>query len=303
PSLQNIARLGPVLVSKPIVKTLLDFLLTKNPYYREAGTEFSQENFDALFSSNDSNRQKAFPQSVELGFLQLDEAVRSSTCDYTDRYETLGSAPDDPDEILMEPVGYTDGDHTPQNYTDMKVKALSWCRRGHAFIKSQAGSTPFSERDEAFLSSVFPHLDPWGLAALNHPHRKYKTSLLRQVQHFLKLHNSPFQRDPAFAFILWNIVQRSEVNKCMNFRIKEHQRDSVIKDILSFSPDTLDQLSEKWRLNPSARPTTAKEKKVFRILRNLRHVGSNLKGSAAQKICLRNQIRALINSLGTPALF
>ncbi|KAG8964161.1 hypothetical protein FRC00_003609, partial [Tulasnella sp. 408] len=153
PSLQNIARLGPVLVSKPIVKTLLDFLLTKNPYYREAGTEFSQENFDALFSSNDSHRQTAFPQSVELGFLQLDEAVRSSTGDYTDRYETLGSTPEDLDEILMEPVGYTDGDHTPQNYTDMKVKALSWCRRGHGFIKSQAGSTPFSERDEAFLSS------------------------------------------------------------------------------------------------------------------------------------------------------
>lgn len=302
PSLQNIARLGPVLVSKPTVKTLLDFLLTKNPYYRDGGTEFSQENFDALFAPEDARRQKAIPQSVELGFLQLDEAVRSSTSDYTDRYAFLGNT-EGSDEILMEPVGYTDGDHTPQNYTDMKVKALSWCRRGHAFIKSQAGSAPFSDRDEAFLSSVFPHLDPWGLVALNHPHRKYKSSLLRQVQHLLKLHDSPFQRDPAFAFILWNIVQRSEVNKCMSFRVKERQRDSIIKDILSFPPDTLDQLSEKWRLNPSARPTTADEKKIFRVLRKLRHVGSSLKGSAAQKICLRNEIRALINTLGTPALF
>ncbi|KAG8942843.1 hypothetical protein FRC04_003474 [Tulasnella sp. 424] len=303
PSLQNIARLGPVLVSKPTVKTLLDFLLTKNPFYRDTGTRFSQPNYDALFAPEDVHRQIAIPQSVELGFLQLDEAVRSSTSDYTDRYQSLDNLPDESDELLMEPIGYTDGDHTPQNYTDMKVKALSWCRRGHAFIKSQAGSTPFSDRDEAFLSSTFPHLDPWGLVALNHPHRQYKTSLLRQVQHLLRLHNSPFERDPAFAFILWNIIQRSEVNKCMNFRVKASQRDSIIKDILSFPPETLDQLSEKWRLDPSARPTTPDEKKIFRVLRKLRHVGSNLKGSAAQKICLRNEIRALINTLGTPALF
>jgi hypothetical protein len=48
-TVSNIASLGPVLVSKGVVKTLIDFLLANNPWYVDSGVSFSLDNFNALF--------------------------------------------------------------------------------------------------------------------------------------------------------------------------------------------------------------------------------------------------------------
>lgn len=301
PTPENIEKLLPVLCNKSIVETMVNFLCEKNPYYM-GSVSFSQRNLDALFAEDDADRDAAIPQAVHIAHLPLDEAVRSATSDYTDRNEGLIPSSEG-DGILVDAVGYTDGDHTPQNYLEMKTRALALCRQGHPYLVSQSGSAPMCDRDEAFLTSVFPHLDPWGIGALNHPARPHKTSLLRQVQHLLQLHDSPFERDPNFAFVCWNIISKAEVNKSMSFRVKESQRSEVVKDIMSLSLDALDVMQKKWQRNPYARPSSVEEQKALRVLKTLRQMSTHMVGSAGYKQHLRNEIRGMMNVLGTPALF
>lgn len=307
PTKENIKRLSPSLASKSIVSILLDFLLPNNPHYARSGVTFSQENLDRLFGDGDQGNDTAIPCAATIDTLELDEAVRSGTTDYTDRYDDIDDIEtrnsDDPARILMEPVAYTEGDHSPQNLLDMKVKALSRVINGRPYLKSQSSSRPLSEWDNDFLSAVWPHLDPWGIGGLNYSGRENKTSLFRQVQHLLQLDRSPFESDPTFAFVCWNIIQKAEVNQTTNFRVSDRERTSLVRDIWKLDPDLLDQISAKWALNPAAKATTANEKAAVRILRKLRHVGGSLKGSAAQKQTLRNEIRGMMNVLGTPALF
>lgn len=304
PTLENIAALHPVLVSKPIVLTLLDFLIAKNRWYR--GTTFSQVNLDALFAPGDISAEQAVPCSADIVYLETDEGLRSLGADYTDRYGDVDCVldPSGSDKrLFMEPVGYTEGDHSRKNYDEMRCVALSRVLRGQPFLKSQSGSAPKSERDPDFLTSVWPHLDPFGLVGFDNPERTHRTSFLRQVQHFLKLDKSPFEQDPSFPFICWNIVQKSEVNKTSAFRVKEAERERVVKEILSLSPDVLDTIAAKWEKDPNALATNAEELMAMRVLRSLRHISTHLKGSAGAKLSQRNEIRSLINRHGTPALF
>jgi hypothetical protein len=49
--------------------------------------------------------------------------VDGGTADYTDRY----TFDDDASDLVMEVVGYVNGDHSPQNHDIMKASALAWC--------------------------------------------------------------------------------------------------------------------------------------------------------------------------------
>lgn len=300
PTPDNIAQLSPVLVSKSVVKTVVDFLLEHNPYYH-SGTSFSQANFDALFSPELASVDTATLASVEKAFLAVAPESESASADYTDRNNIEDGSLADP--LLLESVGYTEGDHTPQNYSDMKIKAINHCRKGLPFLQSRSGAQPMSDRDEAFLTSVFPHLDPWGIAPLNSRKRSNKSSLKRQVQYLLSLHHSPFERDANFAFICWNIITKAEVNKTVSFRVKDSQRTAIVNDIMNLSTEALDSLASKWEKDPSLKPSTTDEKAVARVLNRLRHVSGSLTGSDARKRAQRNEIRGLMNVEGTPALF
>ncbi|KAI6138892.1 hypothetical protein BKA82DRAFT_67705, partial [Pisolithus tinctorius] len=56
----------------------------------------------------------------------------------------------DEDEASDSGVTYTDGDRSEQSCCTMKV--------------SHTGSELMNENSPGFLSAVFPHLDPWGIA-------------------------------------------------------------------------------------------------------------------------------------------
>ncbi|KAJ7692402.1 hypothetical protein B0H17DRAFT_934044, partial [Mycena rosella] len=69
PTRDNIKKLGPVLVSKTRVQTILDFLLKENAYYVASGTTFSQSNFDNMLGSEWDGMDAGIPSGIELGCL------------------------------------------------------------------------------------------------------------------------------------------------------------------------------------------------------------------------------------------
>ena len=242
PMAANISKLSPVLVLKTRVQTMLDFLLSRNKWYQSSGAIFSAENFANMFTGEDTDKYKAAPHAVDLCWLPeaYSETMEGTDADYTDRNEYARS-PDNSD-IVMEAIGYAAGDKTPQNYKIMKASAPR-----KKYIKMQGGATLLSDRDPGMLMYVFPHLDPWGIAGFYQSERTEDQyiSFEHQIKNLLIQDNSPFQVDPNFAYVYWNILQKHEVNKTASFCTSTEYQKIIVNKLNEIGPTILDLIA-KW---------------------------------------------------------
>ncbi|TFK87211.1 hypothetical protein K466DRAFT_491259, partial [Polyporus arcularius HHB13444] len=304
PTKDTIARLRPVLVRKSRVKTMITFLMEHNVHYRR-GPEFrgfSRSNLDLLFGPDRVEEDVGVPCAMEIGFLEECEAIRGATADYTRRNE--GGRVAEGEELLMENVGYTDGDETPLTYRQMKMKALKHCLTGGKFLRSQAGSEFIPDfQNPRLLSWLFPHLDPWGIGGFFEPSRKVALTLEEQLSYLLQVDDAPFASDPDFAFVYFNIRQKKAVCDSVNFRVKVSQQQEIVRRLLNVDVNVLQRLIERFEKDPKYEPKTMEEVGIMSVLNQVRMVGRDLPGTAAYKVTLRNEIRSLVNFKGTPALF
>ncbi|KAJ7603334.1 hypothetical protein DFH06DRAFT_1022336, partial [Mycena polygramma] len=295
PTEDTIHKLSPVLVTKSRVITMLDFLLTSNTLYKRAAT-FSQSNLDDLFSFANRKRDTSFPHAAELACLPLSDVNPVATSSYTSRSDRTGD--DDPEDdnepgkIVMEAVGYAAGERTPESYSVMKATALAWCLDRNKFIQMQTGSTFISENDFGMITFAFPHLDPYGIGGFNEPLRPFaqRISFERYVKNLLMQHHGRFQNDPNFAYVCWNIMQKKEVNRHIAFRTSASSQATVAAEIKEVAP-ALTELIQKWEAEPNAKPSTKQEKRAMRVLKKLKLIAKDLKGSSGYKQCRRNEIR------------
>ncbi|KLO06710.1 hypothetical protein SCHPADRAFT_837660, partial [Schizopora paradoxa] len=311
PSRENIATFGstfgPVLVSKNRVSTMISFLIRNNSWYQDTSTEFSEENLNALYRSQSSIHSRTdenIPAAIEIGHLESlnsDEPL-CATSDYTDRNNTMHG--NESSDLLIEAVGYSEADSSSQQYQSMKADALAWCLDNKKFLNVRGGSQLLNDNDPAFLAFAFPHLDPWGIGGFNNPKRSgsQRISFSRQLKNMIKQYDSPFQRDPNFAFVCWNILQKMDVRKKSLFSVKESTQHQIALEVKEVS-DHLQDLAAKWERAPRALPSTAQEKKAYSVLQKLRVINRDLKGTMGYKLCRRNEVRSLIKMYSTPALF
>ena len=286
---------------------MIEFLLSKNSWYRSADIFLSDENLSALYENEQElDNGCAIPAAIDL--CCIPECSGSLDIDHIENpHEQNGANLSENSEgqhITMESVGYTEGDFTPKNYRQMKATALSWCLDGKQFIKSTAGSQLICDRDEGLLTFLFPHLDPWGIGNFcARDHRQdQKISFERHVCNLLLQVNSPFQKDSSFAYICWNILQKREVSRQATFRTNAHSHSLLAQELKQTAPDLTGMIA-KWEKNPEAKPTTTGEKKAVHLLGQLKLVAKEIRGSSGYKQCRRNEIRALMNKFCTPALF
>lgn len=284
---------------RDIVKTLVEFLLENNYWYKASGIKFSQSNLDNLYTES-SDARTAVPTAVDICHLNEEgsRGVEHGSTDYTDRGELQSTLEPDQD-IIMEAVGYTSGDHSAPNYREMKAKLDK-----KRFLKVRSGTVPLSDMDPSFLASVYPHLDPWGIGGMYEPERTADQyiSFDRQVRNLLLQDDSPFQKDPSFVFVCWNILQMRLVNKDACFRMKADTQAALMRDLTGVAPSLTDMI-QKWDHDPEAKPTTAMEKRALKLLDRLKYVAKDVKGSSGYKLCHRNEICAMIKKMSTPALF
>ncbi|KAI9061460.1 hypothetical protein FKP32DRAFT_1575945, partial [Trametes sanguinea] len=304
PTQDNIEKLAPVLVRKSRVKAMIDFLVDYNPKYAVSDTfrGYSQANMDQLFGEGTGSRDEGVPCAMEIGHIQNSPAVAAATEGYVPG-EADGPGPMD-DELLMENVGYTDGSESPKNYFHMKAKALSHCLRKRGFLQSQAGSRFVPDfENEDLLSWLFPHLDPWGIGGFHCKRRQIPLSMEQQLKYLLTVEESPFREDPDFTFVYYNILQKKAVMKSVAFRVPASQRESVIGQLMAVDINKLDRLIEQFQADAHYKPTDQEEAQILRLLLRINTVSHDLPGSNGYKLMLRNQIRALVNHMGTPTLF
>ncbi|KAH7903123.1 hypothetical protein BJ138DRAFT_1138788 [Hygrophoropsis aurantiaca] len=266
PALDNLKKLCPILVSKNRVKSMIDFLVDHNPFYQLAGVQFSEDNFTDLLSDEDYPDGVGIPRGVDI--CSLAPAV-----DAVDSCEIDGE-PDVDEDIFVESVGYTNGDHSPANRQAMKLRALAHALDKKKFLLSRSGDNFLNDNDPGLMSYLFPHLDPWGIGGFNHSARSKG-----QLKNLLKQDNSPFAHDANFSF---------EVNINSAFRVSKSAQHNIAKE--------LSALAAQWKDDAFAKPKNPPEKRAVKILKRINIVAKNLKGSAGYKLARRNEIRSLLKT-------
>ncbi|PPQ76166.1 hypothetical protein CVT26_009225 [Gymnopilus dilepis] len=302
PTRTTISKFGPVLVRKSRVKTMIQFLLQNNIHYKEGGgISFSQENLDALFPSDKSTD---IPSSVHIGHLSADQSSEVLESGYAPRHEEEDISAEEGDEVLMENVSFTDGDDSTLAYRTMKMLALERCLNGKPFLVSGTGNRLVPDfNNPSIMTWLFPHLDPWGIAGFYHPGRRIKISMEEQLSHMLRTDDPLLENDPEFASVFFNVVRKYLIAQCVRFNIPRRVYTNVVREMLSIDPDTLAELCRRFEDNPLYVPQTDEHRNVMRTLRSVSMLARNVPGSDGYKVNLRNEIRALIYSIGTPTLF
>ncbi|KAJ6582539.1 hypothetical protein DFH09DRAFT_1245965 [Mycena vulgaris] len=305
PTRENIRKLSPVVVSKSRVETLINFLLNDNAFYAASGAIFSRENLDQLLGPEWEGCDTGVPCGVELCCLPVSNTSSMESYaergNYADHPSTVVG---DPAELVMDAVGYTVDERSPEDYRKMKASAVAWCLDKKSFVQMQSTSKFMSDNDPGLLTFAFPNLDPWGIGGFNEPNRtpEQYISFEKQVKNLLFQHDGAFQKDPNFAYVCWNIIQKKDVNKHVSFRTNASSQAATVGEIHEMGP-LLTDLNKKWEINPRAKASNRAAKKALRTLSKLRHMAKDLKGSSGYKQCRRNEIRAMMKKLATPALF
>lgn len=304
PTTDTIREMKPLLVSKTRVATMLRFLVENNPYYREAGLQFSQRNLNAICSGPwflpDSD--VGIPSTTDIQFFPRgSDAARAVNSGYD---ECGAEAWIPADETFTEVTGYTNIVADGGGHISSKAKALQWCLDHRPFVTIRSGNKLFPDRDPRMMTFVFPHLDPWGIGGFNHPSRSSAAALSMdaQVRNLLMLYDSPFERDPNFAYVCWNAIQKLEASRSVQFKTQTSNLERLSKEIREHA-DIITDMNENWISNPTREPTSRGERRVVAILAKLKLVAKDLRGSNGRRVALRNQIRALLKSYGCPALF
>lgn len=303
PTTANITKYSPILVRKLRVKTMIQFLLDKNPHYIPSDSfSYSPSNLQYLLNST---ADQGVPAAVRIGNIPANDAIESSTSDYTPR--NIDSQTYDPSsipEILMENVGYTEGDDSPLSYKKMKAVGLERCLTGKPVVIVRPGSQYVPDiQNPSILTWLFPHLDPWGIGGFYDLRRKIKLTMQEQVAYLLSVDDSPFERDPEFAFVFYNVIRKAMVSNTLRFTVPYKTHASLFSEVLAVDPVVLADLNTKCYKDPAYRPVNDEERKAFRLLSSIKMVARHVPGSDGYKVMLRNQICAIIYLMGTPSLF
>lgn len=306
PTKDTIGKLVPLLVRKSRLLLIIRFMMHENPHYKCDSDfhGFSQRNMDALFGPGTEGQDEGVPCALEIGFIDDNEAIHASVSGYTEWEDIEDETPPDDSAMLMENVGYTLGDETPQSYQDMKLKALSHCLSGGRFVRSQAGDRFVPDfENPSLLTWMFPHLDPWGIGGFHEPARERPVSMEEQLKYLLELDDSPFQRDPDFAFVYYNILQKKTICDSVRFRVKAAEQTRIVRRLLAVDKGELENLISKFKANSHYEPETQNQREMIDLVNKVGTILHDLPGTAGYKLKMRNEIRSLVNMRGTPAFF
>jgi len=292
PMKEKLKQFAPVLVSKQKVMCLIEWLIANNEWYKSQGVRFSPENLSELVDGDDDRRVL---RGIEIHHLPSENSAEEGVSVDWDRVTQ---------QLVMENVAYTQGDHSYRSHRAMKATALAHALQQKPFLVSRSGTTMLNEDSPCLMSALFLHLDPWGIGDFHHPARSSscRLSFERQLKNLLWRVDSPFELDPLFTFICWNVIQKRAVSINTSFSISTARRHGLVSDLMECA-DTIQVLALRYEKNVDTKAETDEERHVVRLFRELSVVTKNLQGSDGYKLCRRNEIRSLIRTLGTPTFF
>jgi hypothetical protein len=104
-------------------------------------------------------------------------------------------------------------------------------------------------------------------------------------------------------FTAFNILQRQAVLLHTSLKVRKAKFNSVAFDFASVSPETVHVVTERISIGDLITANTAEEQKILNLMKQVNIVTSNVPGTSASRVTMRNEIRGLMIEKGMPSFF
>ncbi|TFY51291.1 hypothetical protein EVG20_g11068, partial [Dentipellis fragilis] len=287
----------PLAVRRDKVHNALLWLQKHNSLYRDIS--ISQEHLDALPTDG------SLPVHVE--YIRSSVATESLTSRYDASSVQNSNAPDDAahsDDIAFENVVITDVDARAPS-SELRAAAMRHVKdKGRSFIQVGHEPQPVNEFcNPDLFPMIYPSLFPYGIAGFEDQSRTHTVSFKRQITHCFRLADRRFQEHFSFMFTAFNILQRRASLLHSSLKVKTSAFPSVARDFASITPDALQRVTDRVSHGDCVTAHGAEERRVLKLMREVKLVTSHVPGSSSSKLTMRNQIRALMAEKGQPSFY
>ena len=192
--------------------------------------------------------------------------------------------------------------HAPSN--ELRAAAFRHIKKGGGYIQIPHDATPVNEFfNPNLFPMIYPTLFPYGLGGFEDRTRKTTLSMKRHVKHLFSLSDRRFQEHYSFLFTAFNILQRREILLHTSLKVCKSNFSEVAQQFASVSPETIHIITERMSHGDSTTANNADERKVLNLMKQVRAITSNIPGSSASRVSMRNEIRGLMIEKGMPSFF
>ena len=289
----------PLCVRREKVRNALKWLKENNPLYVDI--EINND----LLNSLDENH--ILPYHIEHIVPSDTVETLVSRYDENANFDTEFVAPElsvNNNEIPFQNVVITDIDgHAPPH--ELRAAALRHIKKGGGYIQIPHDPTPVNEFcNPSLFPMIYPTLFPYGVGGFeDKTHCQIPISMKRHVKHLCGLADRRFQEHYSFMFTAFNILQRRAVLLHTSLKVRKANFNSIASDFASVSLETVHIITERISRGDSITANTAEERKVLNLMKQVNVVTSNVPGTSASRVTMRNEIRGLMIEKGMPSFF
>jgi hypothetical protein len=293
----------PLVVRREKIRTALEWLKKHNPGYE--GVQIDNEVI------NEYPECDVLPYHIE--HIKKDENdikdTLTSRYDNTDTQDSqdstnIGENNLKPLETVFENVVITDVDG---NATSNQLRAAAMRhikQKNGGYIEVPHDPKPVNEFfNPDLFPMIYPTLYPFGLGGFEDSKREINVSLKRHTRHLFNLHDKRFQQHYSFMFTVFNVLQRRAILLHTSLKVKAKNFESVAAALNSISTETIEIVCERVAHGDNKTYNSESENHVLQLLKETNIVVSNVPGSSASRVAMRNQIRALIIERGLPSFY
>ena len=207
-------------------------------------------------------------------------------------------------DIPFQNVVITDVDgNAPSN--ELRAAAVRHIKkRGGGYVEIPHDPAPVNEFfNPELFPMIYPTLYPYGIGGFENIQRTTRVSMKRHVKHLFNLSDRRFQEHYSFLFTVFNILQRRQLLLHSSLKVKQRNFRSVAHSFASVSPEAVHRVTECVARGDWTSSNSNEERQVLNLMKEVNVVTSNVPGSAASRIAMRNELRALMMDKGLPSFY
>lgn len=285
----------PLTVRADRVRAALVWLKANNPLYQDI--TINEPVLTALASGAE------LPIHVEHILPQKAQDVLQSRYDVFDDQPSEGETTNN-DEIPFENVVIADVDgHASSN--ELRAAAMRHLKdHGGGYIEIPHDAHPVNEfKNKDLFPMMYPTLFPYGIGGVEDCSRTTKLSFEGHLQHMLKLADRRFQEHPSFIFTAFNMLQRRALLLHTSLKVKKRHFPALAESFAHITPETIQIIVDRVSQGDYTTSRNDEEKRVMDLMREVKAIAKNIPCSSASKAVMRNEIRAMMMSLGLPSFY
>ena len=297
----------PLAIRREKVRNALMWLKRHNPHYKDVLIDES--------ILNSLPHEYTLPVHVEH-VLPSDErdaltarydgtVIENATSQENQNNPTAGdSETESKADIPFQNVVIADVDgNAPSN--ELRAAAIRHIKKkGGGYVEIPHDPTPVNEfLNPDLFPMIYPTLFPYGIGGFENTQRTTRVSMKRHVKHLFNLSDRRFQEHYSFLFTVFNILQRRQILLHSSLKVKRQKFESVAHSFAHVSPEAVHRVTERVARGDWTSSNSSEERQVLKLMKEVNVVTSNVQGSAASRVAMRNELRGLMMDKGLPSFY